>query len=78
MLSGVLSSSRAIQINVAIMRAFILLREMTFSVQELSHKVDLLERGFSEHGQQFEMVFKAIRQLMTPPPLPPKRRIGFH
>lgn len=78
MLSSVLSSPRAIQVNIAIMRAFIQLREMTFSVQELSHKVDLLEQGFNEHGKQFELVFKAIRQLMAPPPLPPKRKIGFH
>ena len=77
MLSSVLSSPRAIQVNIAIMRAFILLREMALSVDELSKKVDSLERGFRQHGQQFEMVFKAIRQLMTPPPESPKRKIGF-
>ncbi len=77
MLSSVLSSSRAIQVNIAIMRAFIRLREMTLSIEELSSKVNSLERGFREHGEQFEMVFNAIRQLMTPPE-PARKRIGFH
>jgi len=77
MLSSVLASPRAIQVNIAIMRAFIRLREMVFSIDELSKKVDSLERGFREHGQQFEMVFKAIRQLMTPPPEPLRKKIGF-
>jgi hypothetical protein len=77
MLSSVLQSPRAVAVNIAIMRAFIHLREMALSVDDLSHKVDALERGFRQHGQQFEMVFKAIRQLMAPPPEPPRKKIGF-
>jgi hypothetical protein len=66
-----------VSVNIAIMRAFIRLREMTLSVEELSRKVDSLERGFKQHGHEFEMVFKALRQLMAPPPEPPRKKIGF-
>ena len=78
MLSSVLRSSRADQVNVAIMRAFIRLRHMALSVDELGRKMEVLEKGFRQHGQQFEVVFKALRQLMEPPPEPRKRKIGFH
>ena len=77
MLSSVLSSPRAVQVNIAIMRAFIRLRQMALSVDELSRKVANLERGYKQHGQQFDVVFKAIRQLMAPPPEPPRKKIGF-
>jgi hypothetical protein len=77
MLSSVLSSSRAVQVNIAIMRAFIRLRQMALSVDELSRKVADLERGYKQHGQQFDVVFKAIRQLMSPPPESPRKKIGF-
>ncbi len=77
MLSSVLSSPRAVQVNIAIMRAFIRVRQMALSVDELSRKVADLERGYQQHGQQFDVVFKAIRQLMAPPPEPPRRKIGF-
>jgi hypothetical protein len=77
MLSSVLQSPRAVSVNIAIMRAFMRLREMTLSVAELSRKVDSLERGFKQHGQDFEMVFKALRQLMAPPPETPRKKIGF-
>ena len=78
MLSSVLRSTRAVQVNVAIMRAFIRLRQMALSVDELGRKMEVLEKGFRQHGQQFEVVFKALRQLMEPPPEPRKRKIGFH
>ena len=77
MLSSVLRSPRAVQVNIAIMRAFIRLRQMVLSVDELSRKVADLERGYKQHGQQFDVVFKAIRQLMVPPPDPPRNKIGF-
>jgi len=77
MLSSVLSSPRAVQVNIAIMRAFIRLRQMVLSVDELSRKVAALDRGYKQHGRQFEVVFKAIRQLMAPPPEPPRKKIGF-
>jgi len=74
MLSGVLNSDRAIEVNIAIMRAFVKLRELLASSAELSRRLDELE---ATYDQQFRIVFDAIRHLMAPPPAPPRRRIGF-
>ncbi len=73
MLSGVLNSPRAIQVNIAIMRAFVRMRQMLVSHEELARKVDALEK---KYDAQFRVVFDAIRALMEPPK-PPGRRIGF-
>lgn len=73
MLSSVLRSKRAVLVNIAIMRAFVRLREMLASNVELARKLDQLER---KYDHQFKMVFDAIRQLMTPPTSKPKQ-IGF-
>ena len=74
MLSGVLRSPRAIAVNVEIMRAFVRLRRLALSVDELAKQVAALERTYDE---RFRIVFAAIRGLMTPPAPPPRRRIGF-
>jgi len=74
MLSSVLHSERAVQVNIAIMRAFVKLREMLLTHAELRHKIESMER---KYDQQFKVVFDAIRKLLTPPEKP-KRRIGFH
>jgi hypothetical protein len=74
MLSSVLRSKRAVQVNIAIMRAFVRLREMLLSNAVLARKLDALER---KYDTQFKVVFDAIRELMTPP-APPQRQIGFH
>jgi len=74
MLSSVLNSRRAVQVNVEIMRAFVRLRQMLASHKELARKLDELEK---KYDKQFSVVFEAIRQLMAPEP-GPKRRIGFH
>ena len=74
MLSSVLRSSRAVQVNIAIMRTFVRLREMLLSNAELARKLAALE---NKYDAQFKVVFDAIRELMTPPAAPPKRRIGF-
>jgi hypothetical protein len=74
MLSSVLRSPRAVQFNIAIMRAFVRLREMLLTNADLARKLTALE---AKHDSQFKIVFDAIRQLMTPPE-PPRRRIGFH
>ena len=76
MLSSVLRSERAVAVNIAIMRAFVRLREMTLGIGELTAKVDALERGFAKHGEHFRAVFDALRQLMSPPEKP-RRAIGF-
>ena len=73
MLSSVLNSERAVQVNIAIMRAFVTLREMIASNKDLAKRLDELER---KYDSQFKIVFDAIRQLMTPPE-PKKRKIGF-
>jgi len=73
MLSSVLNSERAIQVNIAIMRVFVLLRRMLLSNEELARKVDALER---KYDARFKVVFDAIRALMEPPKKP-SRRIGF-
>ena len=74
MLSSVLRSSRAVQVNIAIMRTFVRLREMLLSNAELARKLAALE---NKYDAQFKVVFDAIRELMLPPD-PPLRKIGFH
>jgi hypothetical protein len=70
MLSSVLNSERAVQVNIYIIRVFTRLRELLASHKELRDKVE-------EHDKQLKVVFEAIRKLLTPPEDPPKRRIGF-
>jgi len=74
MLSSVLRSPRAVQVNIAIMRTFVRLRKMLLSNAELARKLNALEK---KYDAQFKIVFDAIRELTTPPEKP-KRRIGFH
>jgi len=74
MLSSVLRSQRAVEVNIAIMRAFVRLRELLASNKDLARKLDQLEKKFDE---QFQVVFEAIRQLMDPDPPEPKRHFGF-
>jgi hypothetical protein len=74
MLSTVLRSKRAVQVNIAIMRTFVRLREMLLSNADLARKLDALEK---KYDAQFRVVFDAIRELMTPPE-PTRREIGFH
>lgn len=71
--SGVLRSQRAVQVNIAIMRAFVKLREMLASHRDLARKLEEMERRYDA---QFKIVFDAIRELMNPPPKP-RRLIGF-
>ena len=79
MLSSVLHSDRAIEVNIAIMRAFVRLREILSTHKDLAAKLEKMERKLGEHDQHFQVVFEAIRQLMAPPTPPgKKRRIGFH
>ncbi len=77
MLSGVLRNPRAAQVNIAIMRAFVRLREVLALHHELAHKLGDLERRLEGHDADIRTLFEAIRQLMAPPDPPPKP-IGFH
>jgi hypothetical protein len=73
MLSTVLNSERAIQVNIEIMRAFVRLREMIATHKDLARKLEALERRYDA---QFKVVFDAIRELIAPPESK-KRKIGF-
>jgi hypothetical protein len=73
MLSSVLRSPRAVQVNIEIMRAFVRLRQILSSNEELARKLNALER---KYDSQFKAVFEAIR-LLVAPPSKPTRRVGF-
>ena len=73
MLSSVLRSKRAVQVNIEIMRAFVRLRKMLVAHKDLKRKLAALEKRYDD---QFKIVFEAIAELMTPPEKP-RRKIGF-
>ena len=73
MLSSVLKSQRAVQVNIDIMRAFVRLRQIVATNTQLAHKLEELEK---KYDQQFRIVFDAIRQLMIPA-VPKAKPIGF-
>jgi hypothetical protein len=77
MLSSVLRSERAVQVNVAIMRAFVSLRRMLAGNEALARKLAELERRLEGHDQAIKSLFDALRELMAPP-AKSKREIGFH
>jgi hypothetical protein len=74
MLSSVLTGERAVQVNIAIMRTFVRLREMLAKNKDLARKLDDMEK---KYDRQFKVVFDAIRDLMLPKASSRKRRIGF-
>ena len=76
MLSSVLNSEQAIEVNIAIMRVFVRLREMMATQNETAFKLGELEERLDGHDEHIQNIFEAIRQLMTPPE-PPRKRIGF-
>src|SRR4030067_1272202 len=76
MLSSVLRSKRGILVNIAIMRAFVKLREILSTHKELAHKLKQLENKIEKHDEEIKVIFDAIRQLMIPPE-PKKKKIGF-
>ncbi len=76
MLSSVLHSERAIRVNIAIMRAFVQVREMLSTHKELAHKLEELERKVGIHDQTIVQLIEAIRQLMEPP-AKKRKQIGF-
>jgi hypothetical protein len=76
MLSSVLKSERAIQVNIIIMRVFVKLRAILLTRKELAHKLRELEHKIEKHDAEIQAIFEAIRQLMKPP-ASPHRKIGF-
>jgi len=77
MLSGILNSKRAIQVNIAIMRAFVKLRHFLATHKELADKLSELEHKFDRHDKDILVIFEAIRQLMEPPPAKARVITGF-
>jgi hypothetical protein len=77
MLSSVLNSPRAVKVNIAIMRAFVRLRQTLDTNRELAQKFSELERRVGKHDEEIAAILEAMRQLMAPPEKP-HREIGFH
>src|SRR5438132_270 len=77
MLSSVLNSERAVKVNIAIMRAFVKLRQTLETNRELARKFAELESRVGKHDEEIAAIIEAIRQLMMPPEKP-RREIGFH
>jgi phage regulator Rha-like protein len=75
MLSSVLNSERAIQANIQIMRAFVKLRELMATHENLKKKIEEMEK---KYDYQFKIVFDAIKQLLESPRQEPKKQVGFH
>ena len=73
MLSGILNSKRAIEVNIAIMRTFVQIRKWMNAHKELAKKIEELEKKYDKN---FKIVFEAIKQLLEPP-VKPKEKIGF-
>jgi ORF6N domain len=77
MLSSVLNSDRAIEVNITIMRAFVKLRQMLESNEELNRKFAAVIRKLSTHDKYFKVVFDELKRLTTEQPTPPRKQIGF-
>ena len=80
MLSSVLNSERAIQVNIMIMRAFVKLKELLLTHKDLAEKIAALEKKYANHDDKIQLIFEAIKQLLEPIPDPiePKKPpIGF-
>ena len=77
MLSSVLKSKRAVQMNIVIIRAFVKLREMLGTHKDLAHKMEQVETRLRQHGSAIAVLVDEIKKLKQPSPTPPKRRIGF-
>jgi hypothetical protein len=85
MLSSVLNSERAIDVNITIMRAFVRMRDILLTNKDLAVKIEALELKYKNHDMKLSeydahigAIFEAIKQLMTPPAVPEKPKIGFH
>jgi len=78
MLSSILKSEKAIQVNIAIMRVFVKLRQIISANKELARRLNELEGKIEKHDVEIQAIFDAIRRLMAPTPEKPKPKIGFH
>ena len=77
MLSSVLRSKRAIDVNIAIMRAFVQLRKIIRSHEKLEEKLRKIEHHIEDHDEKIEAIFRVIQELIGPDEKPKKKRIGY-
>ena len=77
MAATVLNSPRAVQVSVYVVRAFVQLRRVLGQNKQLAAKLAELERKVGDHDQKIVAIIQAIRELMAPPPKPPRKQIGF-
>ncbi len=77
MLSSVLKSKRAVQLNILIIRAFVRLRDYLATNKDLARKLEDVERTQHQHSAHIQQLYECIQGLLEPAPEPPKRRIGF-
>ena len=77
MLSSILKSQRAIQVNILIVRAFVQLRKLMATHKDVVRKLDELEKKVSVHDERITAVFEAIKELLTPEEPPKRQKIGF-
>jgi hypothetical protein len=77
MAAGILNTPQAVEVSVFVVRAFVKLRRVIAQHEELTHKLVQLERKLLRHDRQIISLVQAIRQLMSPNPVPERRRIGF-
>ena len=78
MLSSVLRSERAVQMNILIVRAFVKLREILATHKDLARAIEDIRHKQEEQGEQITAIIETINELLLPEPVPPKRQIGFH
>jgi phage regulator Rha-like protein len=78
MAASVLRSERAVKVSVHVVRAFVKLRQIVASHRQLAQKMEELERRLDGHDTDIQALLGAIRELMAPPPEPPRKRIGFN
>lgn len=76
MLSSVLHSEQAIEVNIFIIRVFTKLREMVLTNKDILLKLEQMEQTVSKHDENIELIFAALKELLNPPPIP-RQRIGF-
>ena len=77
MLSSVLNSDRAIEVNIRIIRIFVKINELMITHKDIARKIEELERNFKDHDKKFTLVFESIRQILKEEGKP-KTRIGFY
>lgn len=81
MLSSILNSETAVQVNIQIIRTFTKIRQMIAFNKDLRRKIEDLEVRYNKHDKKFQIVFETLKKFLDPPPSPPekpKRQIGFH